>query len=61
MRALPPGLSAESGCMWNWMSGRATSGDERVKIATWLAASVSGPVRESAYCRPIERLLAADC
>jgi hypothetical protein len=52
-----PGLSALSGCMWNWMSGRATSAAERVKMATWLAARVKGPVRDSRYCMPIHNLL----
>ena len=43
-----PGRSAENSMMWNWMSGVASSGRVRAKIAPWPAPTVSGPVRNRA-------------
>ena len=52
-RTPSPGLSALRGWIWNWTSGVSSSGRVRAKIATSLAAIVSGPVRLTANLMPI--------
>ena len=48
-----PKASSDSGCTWYWMLGQTCSGLERVKAPSCEGAMLIGPLRRSAYSRPI--------
>ena len=50
-----PGLSADHGWTWNWMSGVATWSPVRMKPVARLAAIAIGHMNETKPIRPVNR------